>query len=96
MLVTTVWMMADDNNRPWKDYQRKFERLDTWTTASPDHRAESADFETTLDELEDDLAKAQRDVHSAGPSSTSRDSFDRDKQFADEFARLVKQTTTRF
>ena len=32
MLLGTVWMMADDNDRPWKDYQRKFNNLDLWAT----------------------------------------------------------------
>ena len=27
MLITTVWMMADDHNRPWKDIQRTFRDL---------------------------------------------------------------------
>ena len=26
MLITTIWMLAADHRREWKDYQRKFQR----------------------------------------------------------------------
>ena len=32
MLVTTVWMLAADHRRELKDYQRKFQHVESWTT----------------------------------------------------------------
>ncbi len=32
MLLGTVWMFADDHRREWKEYQRKFRKIETWTT----------------------------------------------------------------
>ena len=34
MLVATVWMLAADHRREWKDYRQKFEGIEAWTTAS--------------------------------------------------------------
>ena len=35
MLVTTVWMLAADHRREWKDYQRKFQRRRSLDHAGP-------------------------------------------------------------
>ncbi len=34
MLGTTIWMLAADHDREWKDYQRKFRKVEAWTTQS--------------------------------------------------------------
>ena len=34
MLMATIWMLADDHNREWKQYQREFREVETWTAQS--------------------------------------------------------------
>src|SRR5215213_249462 len=34
MAIATVWMMATDHNREWKDWQLKDRRKDAWMTQS--------------------------------------------------------------
>ena len=31
MLVSTIWMFAKDHYREWKEYQRKFHEIESWT-----------------------------------------------------------------
>ena len=59
MLLTTIWMMADDHNRPWKDFQRTFRNLDVQTTQWRAEEQQSADYEKHGRELEQALRKAQ-------------------------------------
>ena len=59
MLLATVWMMGDDNDRPWKDYQRKFNNLDIWSTQARITEQKSTAYETTLEELEAKVKAAQ-------------------------------------
>ena len=60
MLLTTIWMMADDHNRPWKDYQRTFRHVDVQTTRWRADEQKSAGYEKKTHELEQDVAAAQR------------------------------------
>src|SRR5882672_7658293 len=51
MLVCTLWMLAADHNREWKDYQRKFRDVETWTANSRVDEQNTADFDAHLAEL---------------------------------------------
>ena len=44
MLVTTVWMLAADHRREWKDYQRKFQHVETWTAQARISQQESSEY----------------------------------------------------
>src|SRR5687768_1864338 len=51
MAVATIWMMAADHNREWKDWQLKDRRKDAWMTQS--RRDALADqYSTRMDEFE--------------------------------------------
>ena len=56
MLVTTVWMLADDHNRQWKNYQRQFRDVETWTNKARIVEQETSDYNQT----EADLKKVQK------------------------------------
>jgi cytochrome c2 len=56
MLVTTIWMLAADHDREWKDYQRKFQDVEAWT-------AESRIREQETDEFDADLARLERELN---------------------------------
>jgi cytochrome c551/c552 len=62
MLVCTLWMLAADHNREWKDYQRKFRDVETWTANSRIDEQDTSDFEARSAELrtgfEETLAEA--------------------------------------
>lgn len=51
MLVCTLWMLAADHNREWKDYQRKFRDVETWTANSRVDEQNTAEFEARSTEL---------------------------------------------
>ncbi|HWA99079.1 MAG TPA: hypothetical protein VG713_11330 [Pirellulales bacterium] len=59
MLVTTVWMLAADHNREWKDYQRKFQDVETWTAESRIREQKTGEFEKE-DQALDDALQAER------------------------------------
>lgn len=57
LLVTTLWMFVADHSREWKQYQRKFRRVETWAADSRisqqqagDYAAKKQDLQTLLDE----------------------------------------------
>ncbi len=60
MLITTVWMMADDHNRPWKEYQRTFRNLDVQTTEWRAIEQQSAEYSKLLIDKEEAVGKAQQ------------------------------------
>ncbi len=60
MLLATVWMMADDHNRPWKEYQRTFRELDVAQHGVARKEQETADYQQRLAELTAAVKKAQR------------------------------------
>ncbi len=62
MLVTTIWMLAADHRREWKDYQRKFQDIETWTAQARINQQESAAYETDLKEARDAWEAARRAV----------------------------------
>ena len=95
MLLATVWMMGDDNDRPWKDYQRKFNSLDLWTTDARITEQKSADYEKKLEELEKAVKDAQAQFTAADRDAAEE--FARiDKQFTEEMAQLVKEANRDF
>jgi cytochrome c551/c552 len=59
MLVTTIWMLADDHNREWKAYQRQFQEIETWTAQARIDEQQSEDFRRKRLELESQLEAAR-------------------------------------
>src|SRR5690349_2943446 len=51
MLVCTLWMLAADHNREWKDFQRKFRDVETWTANSRIDEQNTTQFEAKSSEL---------------------------------------------
>jgi mono/diheme cytochrome c family protein len=62
MLVTTVWMLAADHRREWKDYQRKFQNIEAWTAQARISQQRSAQFDQQLTEARDAWEAARREV----------------------------------
>src|SRR5436305_2653276 len=60
MLIATVWMMADDHNRPWKEYQRTFTDLDVRNTEWRALEQQTADWQSKLADLRAELLKSQQ------------------------------------
>ena len=56
MLITTLWMLAADHLREWKDVQRKFRDIETWTVQSRLDEQETKKFADETQELENKLA----------------------------------------
>jgi len=60
LLVTTVWMLAVDHDRPWKQYARGFRELETWSALARTKQQDLADYRAGGAELEKALADARR------------------------------------
>ncbi|HTQ37525.1 MAG TPA: c-type cytochrome [Pirellulales bacterium] len=71
MLVTTVWMLAADHNRSWKNYQREFRDIETWTADAKINEQNNADFSLTETQLKQQLEAVQ----GAALSDTGRQLF---------------------
>ncbi len=71
MLGATIWMLADDHNRQWKQYQRKFRALDRRFTEARLDGERNSDYERREIALEEQLT-AER---SAVPDKTLLDEF---------------------
>jgi len=91
MLITTVWMMADDHNRPWKDIQRTFRDLDVRSTQWRATEQQSADYESKTRELE-----RQRDAAQEAFTIADRDRvielFDKFKEGEEAYVKLAKDS----
>lgn len=61
MLGTTIWMLAADHEREWKDSQRTFRKVEAWTTQSRLDSQKTAEYEARRKELEAALDKAKSD-----------------------------------
>jgi hypothetical protein len=59
MLVTTLWMLGADHKREWKNYQRKFRDVETWTAQSRIDEQETNDYDQKKKSLESELRQAQ-------------------------------------
>ncbi len=60
LLVTTVWMLAVDHDRPWKQYARGFRELETWSALARVEQQDLADYRARGVALEKALAEARR------------------------------------
>ncbi len=72
MLITTIWMMADDHNRPWKDYQRTFHSLDVSTTRWRAEEQDSADYEQKLRALEAAASAAKHEFTASDAAAVDK------------------------
>src|SRR5215471_8421293 len=77
MLVTTVWMLAADHNRQWKNYQRQFRDIETWTNSARIKEQGTSEYKQIETTLQQELA----DVQQAALSDRGRKLFDK---FIDE------------
>ena len=59
MLLATVWMLAADHSRSWKNYQRQFRDIETWTANSRIDEQETEEYELTKQELQKKLEEVQ-------------------------------------
>ena len=66
MLFCTLWMLASDHNREWKQYQRQFQNLEAYSATSRISAQESAAYYAKEDELE----KALKTVRSEPPDES--------------------------
>ncbi len=67
MLVTTLWMLAADHLREWKDVQRKFRDIETWTAQSRLDEQETDKFTEQTQDLENNLAVVRSRVPAPEP-----------------------------
>ena len=65
LLASVIWMVWDDIDRPWKEVQREFFRLDEeGVRAALEVEEERLAGEGTLDELEEELGRADEELAS--------------------------------
>ncbi|HEY5311727.1 MAG TPA: hypothetical protein VIK18_04385 [Pirellulales bacterium] len=57
MLGTTIWMLAADHLREWKNYQRKFRDVETWVTQARIDEQETGQFKAESAKLKDRVAQ---------------------------------------
>jgi cytochrome c2 len=62
MLGTTIWMLAADHLREWKNYQRKFRDVETWVTQARIDEQETGQFSAQTDKLKARVAQTQATV----------------------------------
>jgi mono/diheme cytochrome c family protein len=62
MLGTTVWMLAADHRREWKEYQRKFQGIESWTAESRISQQRSGEYEQQLAKAQEAWQTAQQQV----------------------------------
>src|SRR5437016_4525015 len=51
MLVTTIWMLAEDHNREWRGQQNKNQKLMTWAAQAQFSEQDKPEFEEELRRL---------------------------------------------
>ncbi len=63
LLAATIWMLAVDHRRPWKEYQRTFhDRIEPWLTAVRIQSQQTEAFEATETDLREKLSAARQAV----------------------------------
>jgi hypothetical protein len=62
MLATTIWMLAADHRREWKDYQRTFQSIETWTAQARIGQQESEQYHQELKQADDALQTARAEI----------------------------------
>ena len=65
MLFTTIWMLAADHRREWKDYQRKFDKIEAWTAGARISQEESDEYHRQIKQATEALEAARRQVPDA-------------------------------
>src|SRR5215469_14372022 len=80
MLLATIWMLAKDHSREWKNYQRRFQNLEAFTANARLSEEETAAYYVKKEQLDKLVKVAQSEV----PSKEVVDTFvDEAKQKAD-------------
>jgi cytochrome c551/c552 len=74
MLATTIWMFAADHQREWKDYQRKFQDVETWTARARISQQENEQYEQDLKQANEAWVAARRVV----PDRTLLEQFEQE------------------
>ncbi len=78
LLAVTVWMIAADHYRPWKQYQRTYrDRIEPWLTAARIEATQTDEFLATREKLVAALAEARNGVP--------------DRALIDRFCRAARQ-----
>ncbi len=95
LLLTTLWMMADDHNRPWKDYQRTFNQLDYQTAVWQAAQQESLDYTEKLNKLQQALNDAQG-VFTDDDRKGVEEFLKQDEKFTKDFNERVKGSNVGF
>ncbi|MGD9646156.1 MAG: hypothetical protein AB7U73_10635 [Pirellulales bacterium] len=62
LLIGTIWMLAADHDREWKQYQRDFRDVQVWSINARRAELETGEFKKQQDELEAKLAETRREV----------------------------------
>ena len=52
MFFATLWLLAADHAREWKDYQRKFQEIENWTLVSRDNEQQTENYTLTENALQ--------------------------------------------
>ena len=55
-------MLAADHNREWKQYQRKFRAVETWTADSRIDEQQTADYQAKRRQAEEGLGAGPRRI----------------------------------
>ncbi len=58
MFFATLWLLAADHAREWKDYQRKFQEIENWTLVSRDNEQQTENYTLTENALQADVDRA--------------------------------------
>src|SRR5262245_56837037 len=72
LLLSTIWMLAEDHNRSWKQLQRETRRFDVWTANARVDEQDTGEFY----EKEEDLQKGLAAIQGAALSADGRKLFD--------------------
>jgi cytochrome c2 len=67
LLVGTIWMLAADHDREWKQLQRDFRDVQVWSINARLAELETGKFKSEQEQLKDKLAAARREVPPAPP-----------------------------
>jgi len=60
MLGTTIWMLAADHRREWKEYVRKFQSIETWTAEARLNQLESDKYHKEVKEADGEWEATRR------------------------------------
>ena len=62
MLLSTIWMLAKDHSREWKNYQRRFQNLEAYTANARLSEEETADYYAKEAQLKHQVEVAQSEA----------------------------------